>query len=70
MKAETEPALGVRCPTCGAKPRERCELNNGFPRTYSHQAREAAAEKRRPSAIGRRQRIALPFLRLAILGES
>jgi hypothetical protein len=45
MKAEKEQALAVRCPTCGAKPREKCELNTGLPRTEPHPARRLAAEK-------------------------
>jgi hypothetical protein len=48
MKPEAAKALAVRCPTCGAKPRERCELNNGLPRTDSHLARRPAAERKRP----------------------
>jgi len=44
MKAE-KVALAVRCPTCGAKPREKCELNNGLPRTEPHPSRRLAAEK-------------------------
>ena len=44
MKADKE-AMAVRCPTCGAKPREKCELNNGLPRTEPHPARRPAAEK-------------------------
>ena len=44
MKTEKE-ALAVRCPTCGARPREKCELNNGLPRTEPHPARRPAAEK-------------------------
>ena len=43
MKTEKE-ALAVRCPTCGAKPREKCELNTGLPRTQPHPARRLAAE--------------------------
>ena len=46
MKAEKEQALAVRCPTCGARPREKCELNNGLPRTEPHPARHLAAEKK------------------------
>jgi len=45
MKPEKDPALIVRCPTCGAKPREKCELSTGLPRTDSHAARLLAAEK-------------------------
>jgi hypothetical protein len=28
--------LAVRCPTCGAKSGEKCELSTGQPRTYPH----------------------------------
>jgi len=44
MKPEKDPALNVRCPTCGAKPREKCELSTGQPRTDPHSARCLAAE--------------------------
>src|ERR1700686_4461149 len=44
MKVEKE-ALAVLCPPCGAKPREKCELNNGLPRTEPHPTRCLAAEK-------------------------
>jgi hypothetical protein len=45
MKAVKQQALGVRCPTCGANPKEKCELNTGLPRTEPHPARSLAAEK-------------------------
>jgi len=45
MKAVKEQALGVRCPTCGARPKEKCELCTGLPRTDPHPARSLAAEK-------------------------
>jgi hypothetical protein len=32
-------ALMVRCPTCGAKPGEKCELNTGIERTTIHKDR-------------------------------
>src|ERR1700687_5465177 len=51
MKAESEQALAVRCPTCGARPREKCELNNGLPRTEPHPARRPSAEKEELVAI-------------------
>src|SRR5579864_4575176 len=31
MKTKKVPALKVRCPTCGAKPGEKCELSTGLP---------------------------------------
>jgi hypothetical protein len=39
MKVTYEIALGRRCPTCGAKPGEQCELGTGQPRTYIHDNR-------------------------------
>jgi hypothetical protein len=46
MTAKQEQALTVRCPTCGAKPGEECELSTGLPRTEPHRDRRlAAAEK-------------------------
>jgi len=29
----------ILCPTCGAKPGEKCELNTGQPRTTPHRDR-------------------------------
>ena len=46
MKAEKESALIVRCPTCGAKPGEKCELSTGLARTQPHSARCLAAESK------------------------
>ena len=31
--------LTVRCPTCGAKAGEKCELATGQPRTFPHRDR-------------------------------
>jgi hypothetical protein len=45
MKAGKEAALIVRCPTCGAKRGEKCEMNTGLPRTDPHPARQAAVDK-------------------------
>jgi len=45
MKARKETALGVRCPTCGSKPGEKCELSTGLPRTEPHPARTLAVTK-------------------------
>jgi len=47
MQAKMEKALAVRCPTCGAGPREKCEINSGFQRTDPHPARSLAAEKKK-----------------------
>ncbi len=46
MRVGNEQVLLVRCPTCGARAREKCELNTGLPRTDPHPARRLAAEKR------------------------
>ena len=43
MKAEREKVLAVRCPTCGARPGEKCELGTGQPRTEPHRDRRLAA---------------------------
>jgi hypothetical protein len=46
MKVKQKEALAVRCPTCGAKPGEKCELSTGLPRTNPHRDRRlVAAEK-------------------------
>jgi hypothetical protein len=37
-------ALSVRCPTCGAKPGEKCELSTGQPRTTPHRDRRIIAK--------------------------
>jgi len=45
MKAKQKQALAVRCPTCGAKPGEKCELSTGLPRTEPHRDRRLAASE-------------------------
>jgi hypothetical protein len=46
MKSKKVQSLAVRCPTCGAKPGEKCELSTGLPRTDPHRDRRlAGAEK-------------------------
>jgi len=45
MKAKKDPALAVRCPTCGAKPGERCELSTGQPRSAPHRDRRLEASE-------------------------
>ena len=37
--------LSVRCPMCGAKPKEKCTLSTGHPSTKTHLNRELAAAK-------------------------
>ena len=48
LKGNSSPKkiLAVRCPTCGARPRERCELSSGQPRTEPHRHRELLAADR------------------------
>jgi len=48
MKKELSPqqALAVQCPTCGAKPEEKCELSSGQPRTDPHRDRRLIAKDR------------------------
>jgi len=43
MKAKQEQVLAVRCPTCGARPGEKCELGTGQPRTEPHRDRRLVA---------------------------
>jgi hypothetical protein len=45
MKAKKDLALTVRCPTCGAKPGEPCELSTGQPRTAPHRERRLEASE-------------------------
>jgi len=45
VKIKPKKELAVRCPTCGAKPGEKCELSTGMPRTDSHPDRRLANEK-------------------------
>jgi hypothetical protein len=37
--------LSVRCPMCGAKPKEKCTLSTGHPSIKTHRNRELAAAK-------------------------
>ncbi len=46
MKIKEKEALAVRCPTCGAKPGEKCELSTGLPRTEPHRGRRLAASEK------------------------
>jgi hypothetical protein len=46
MKAKQQLALSVRCPACGAKPGEKCELSTGLPRTEPHGDRRLAGSKK------------------------
>jgi len=46
MKIKPKQALAVRCPTCGAKPGEKCELSTGLPRTEPHRDRRLAASEK------------------------
>ena len=42
-KRTTKQMLALRCPTCGAAPKERCKLINGQPRTSLHRDRRLMA---------------------------
>ena len=52
MKKALAPKLinVVRCPTCGAKPGRKCELNSGQPRTNPHRERRLTAADLRSAA--------------------
>jgi len=43
MQATKKEMLAIRCPTCGAKPGEKCELGTGQPRTEPHRDRRLLA---------------------------
>ena len=45
MKRELSPkeVLAIRCPTCGAAPKEKCELSTGQARTEPHRDRRLIA---------------------------
>ncbi|MGH9551815.1 MAG: zinc finger domain-containing protein [Terriglobales bacterium] len=47
MKASKKEALAIPCPTCGAKPGEKCELSTGQPRTDPHRDRRLVASEKR-----------------------
>jgi hypothetical protein len=42
--------LSVRCPRCGAKPKEKCTLSTGHPSVKTHIDRDVAAAKVAPPA--------------------
>jgi len=46
MRVTQQEALAVQCPTCGAKPGEKCELSTGQPRTEPHRDRRLAASEK------------------------
>jgi hypothetical protein len=46
MAAKRKRALEVRCPTCGAKVGEKCELGTGQPRTEPHRDRRLVSAKK------------------------
>ncbi len=51
MKVTEQQALAVRCPTCGAKVGEKCELSTGQPRTESHRDRRLTAADKDPGSV-------------------
>jgi len=44
VKATNKPALAVRCPTCGARVGQKCELATGLPRMNPHFDRRVIAK--------------------------
>ena len=44
-------SLRVSCPTCGAGPRQKCELNSGQPRTAPHRDRRLSAIEEHSEAV-------------------
>jgi hypothetical protein len=46
MNKELSPkdVLAIRCPTCGARPKEKCELSTSQPRTSPHRDRRLIAK--------------------------
>jgi hypothetical protein len=45
--------LSVRCPMCGAKPKEQCKASTGHPSAKTHLDRDLAAAKyARPESSG------------------
>jgi hypothetical protein len=46
--AEADISLNFDCPTCGAGPQEKCELNSGAPRFASHAERWDIAKQYQP----------------------
>jgi hypothetical protein len=46
MKVSEKQSLSVRCPTCGAKPGEKCELSTRQPRTDPHRERRLVASNK------------------------
>jgi rubredoxin len=43
---ENEIPLNFKCPTCGAAPQEKCDLNSGSPHFQSHIERWNLAKER------------------------
>jgi hypothetical protein len=46
MTPKQEQAMTVRCPICGAKPGEKCEVSTGLLRTNPHRDRRLAASEK------------------------
>ena len=52
--------LAIRCPTCGAKPYQKCELSTGLPRNTPHKDRRLAVKEHlAKQAIPKRTRVRL-----------
>ena len=52
-------SLRVSCPTCGAGPRQKCELNSGQPRTAPHRDRRLSAAEEHLEAFAIKDVLAL-----------
>ena len=51
-KQITKLILAVSCPTCGAAPRQKCELHSGQPRTAPHRYRRLEAAENAKAGYG------------------
>jgi hypothetical protein len=60
MSTKKDEALTVRCPTCGARLGEKCELSTGLLRTEPHRDRRLAAMDKDKDASGFLPRSPLP----------
>jgi hypothetical protein len=57
VKKNAKQILSTRCPTCGSKPGQACELNTGQPRNTPHRDRRLAAQAEGVSAAPLPERI-------------
>ena len=61
--------LAIRCPTCGAAPREGCELSTGFPRFEQHEYRRLTAWDARGRSAASQGRERVPNVVDAVRGS-